>query len=83
MLVYCYRADYMAAMGEPGGGRNEVDPRFISMFAVYNVVFPSNETLSYIYLSILTGHLETFPEEVQLIAEDLMKLTLEIYKVIS
>jgi len=75
--------DYLAAMGEPGGGRNEVDPRFISMFSVYNVTFPTSETLNYIYTSILSGHLQTFLEAVQSIANGLVKLMLELYEVIS
>ncbi|EFN79036.1 Dynein heavy chain 10, axonemal [Harpegnathos saltator] len=74
---------YLAAMGEAGGGRNEVDPRFISMFSVYNVTFPSSETLDYIYTSILMGHLQTFSTEVQTIAKGLVQLTLELYEVIS
>lgn len=70
-------------MGEPGGGRNEVDPRFISMFSVYNVTSPTSETLSYIYTSILSGHLQTFSEAVQSIANGLVQLMLELYEVIS
>ncbi|KAM0726763.1 Dynein axonemal heavy chain 10 [Formica fusca] len=73
---------YLAAMGEPGGGRNEVDPRFISMFSVYNVTFPSSETLNYIYTSILSGHLQTFSEEIQSIAKGLVQLMLEIYETV-
>lgn len=78
-----FSVDYLAAMGEPGGGRNEIDPRFISMFSVYNVTFPSNETLDYIYTSILSGHLQTFSEGVRGIANGLILLTLELYEVIS
>ncbi|CAL1680177.1 unnamed protein product [Lasius platythorax] len=73
---------YLAAMGEPGGGRNEVDPRFISMFSVYNVTFPSSETLNYIYTSILSGHLQTFSEEVQSIVNGLVQLMLELYETV-
>ncbi|XP_018050925.1 PREDICTED: dynein heavy chain 10, axonemal [Atta colombica] len=73
---------YLAAMGEPGGGRNEVDPRFISMFSVYNVTFPTNETLNYIYTSILSGHLQTFSEAILSIADKLVQLTLELYEII-
>lgn len=47
---------FIAAMGEAGGGRNEVDPRFISLFSVFNVPFPSEESLHLIYSSILKGH---------------------------
>ncbi|XP_028981786.1 dynein heavy chain 10, axonemal [Diachasma alloeum] len=74
---------YLAAMGKTGGGRNEVDPRFISMFAVYNVTLPSEETLNYIYTSILSGHLQIFPEEVQGIAVTLVELTHDLYKIVT
>ena len=47
--------DYVAAMGKPGGGRNDVDPRFISLFSVFNMTFPSEASLHHIYNSILTG----------------------------
>ena len=73
---------YLAAMGKPGGGRNEVDPRFISMFSVCNVVFPADETLNYVYRSILSGHLQIFSEEVQAIAETLVQVTLSLYQVL-
>ena len=46
----------IAAMGKAGGGRNEVDPRFISLFSVFNIPFPSEESLHLIYSSILKGH---------------------------
>uniref|UniRef100_A0A6P7FV51 Dynein heavy chain 10, axonemal-like n=1 Tax=Diabrotica virgifera virgifera TaxID=50390 RepID=A0A6P7FV51_DIAVI len=71
---------YFAAMGIAGGGRNEVDPRFISMFIVINLVFPTTSTLHHIYTSILNGHLSTFDEEVQ-IAPLLMTITLNLYNV--
>uniref|UniRef100_A0A669C7U5 Dynein axonemal heavy chain 10 n=1 Tax=Oreochromis niloticus TaxID=8128 RepID=A0A669C7U5_ORENI len=47
---------FIAAMGMAGGGRNEVDPRFISLFSVFNVPFPTMESLHLIYGSILKGH---------------------------
>lgn len=47
---------FIAAMGKAGGGRNEVDPRFLSLFSVFNVPFPSEESLRLIYYSILKGH---------------------------
>ncbi|KAH1015210.1 dynein axonemal heavy chain 10 [Dendroctonus ponderosae] len=69
---------YFAAMGVAGGGRNEVDPRFISMFTVMNLVFPTTTTLHRIYSSILSGHLSAFDEEVQ-IADTLLTMTLNLY----
>ena len=47
---------FIAAMGKAGGGRNEVDPRFTSLFSVFNIPFPSEESLHLIYSSILKGH---------------------------
>lgn len=47
---------FVAAMGKAGGGRNEVDPRFMSLFNVFHVPFPSEESLHLIYFSILQGH---------------------------
>ena len=64
---------------QPGGGRNEVDPRFISLFSVFNVTFPSQESLTKIYVSILKGHLEPFKKEVKEIAPKITSATLELY----
>ncbi|XP_028025407.1 dynein heavy chain 10, axonemal [Bombyx mandarina] len=73
---------FLAAMGKAGGGRNDVDPRFISMFSVYNLQFPSENTLRHIYVSILKGHFEIFPEEIQGIVEKIVQMTLDLYKII-
>ncbi|XP_057295129.1 dynein axonemal heavy chain 10-like [Hydractinia symbiolongicarpus] len=71
---------FLAAMGEAGGGRNEVDPRFISLFSVFNVTFPSEESLRKIYVSILNGHLQPFSKEVRAISDTITTCTLELYK---
>lgn len=47
---------FIAAMGKAGGGRNEVDPRFVSLFSVFGIPFPSLESLHLIYSSIIKGH---------------------------
>ncbi|CAB0039667.1 unnamed protein product [Trichogramma brassicae] len=73
--------NFVAAMGKSGGGRHDVDPRFISMFTVYHVTFPADDTLQYIYKSILTGHLEIFPKTIQDLAEDIIKITMDLYKI--
>ncbi|KAL4712607.1 hypothetical protein ACJJTC_007202 [Scirpophaga incertulas] len=73
---------FLAAMGKAGGGRNDVDPRFLSMFSVYNLQFPSETTLRHIYLSILQGHFSIFPDEVKDIVEKIIQMTLDLYKII-
>ncbi|XP_065594770.1 dynein axonemal heavy chain 10 [Cyrtonyx montezumae] len=71
---------FIAAMGKAGGGRNEVDPRFISLFSVFNIPFPSEQSLRLIYASILKGHTAMFNESVSAISETITVCTLELYK---
>ena len=71
---------WMAAMGKPGGGRNDVDPRFISLFSVFNMTFPEEAALFSIYNSILAGHMQPFTPEIQAIVGDITNMTMELYK---
>ncbi|KAJ8266677.1 hypothetical protein GJAV_G00133350 [Gymnothorax javanicus] len=71
---------FIAAMGKAGGGRNEVDPRFISLFSVFYIPFPQEEALHHIYSSILRGHCTTFDECIQNICGKLTSCTLELYE---
>ena len=74
--------DYVAAMGKPGGGRNDVDPRFISLFSVFNMTFPSEASLLHIYNSILAGHVQPFSEDIRAAVEVLTQMTLDLYKAV-
>ncbi|KAG5468437.1 hypothetical protein LSCM1_02417 [Leishmania martiniquensis] len=44
---------FVAAMAPPGGGRNALDPRFVSLFTVFNILFPEDEAIHTIYQQIL------------------------------
>ncbi|XP_076804944.1 dynein axonemal heavy chain 10-like [Clavelina lepadiformis] len=81
-LYYKYLRDlsYIAAMGKAGGGRNEVDPRFLSLFSVFNMTFPAHESLLHIYDSILKGHTLPFSEEIQASTGKVTACTLELYE---
>ena len=72
--------DYVAAMGKPGGGRNDVDPRFISLFSVFNMTFPSEASLYHIYNSILAGHVQPFSHGIQATVPVLTEMTMDLYK---
>lgn len=72
----------LAAMGPPGGARNAVDPRFISLFNVFEIQFPSKENLHTIFQSILTGHVAAFSGDMQGISPIITDVTLEIYSYI-
>ncbi|XP_041455872.1 dynein heavy chain 10, axonemal-like [Lytechinus variegatus] len=82
ILKYIRDIGFLASMGKAGGGRNEVDPRFISLFCSFNITFPSEETLNHIYSSILAGHLQPFDESIQKLAPKITQATLDLYKVI-
>lgn len=70
-------------MGKSGGGRNEVDARFISKFCVINLQFPLEATLKHIYGSILSGHLQSFPEKVQASTDIIVQMTLDLFKIVT
>ncbi|XP_059533127.1 dynein axonemal heavy chain 10 [Myotis daubentonii] len=70
---------FVAAMGKAGGGRNEVDPRFLSLFSVFNVPFPSEMSLHLIYFSILRGHTSVFHESIIAVSDRLTRCTLQLY----
>ncbi|KAJ3349859.1 Dynein heavy chain 10, axonemal [Entophlyctis luteolus] len=70
---------FVSSMGTPGGGRNEVDPRFASLFAVFNITFPVEESLRRIYSSIIEGHTSIFTEGVKGVAKKLTTITLKLY----
>ncbi|KAJ3114591.1 Dynein heavy chain 10, axonemal [Phlyctochytrium bullatum] len=70
---------FIGAMGTPGGGRNEIDPRFASLFNVFNVTFPKEQSLQRIYSSIIEGHSMIFNEEIKGVAKKLTNITLKLY----
>ncbi|XP_077456872.1 dynein axonemal heavy chain 10-like [Stigmatopora argus] len=71
---------FIATMGKAGGGRNEVDPRFVSLFSVFSIPFPAIESLHLIYSSIIKGHTKHFEDSVQTICDKVTFCTLELYK---
>jgi dynein heavy chain len=54
----------LGAMGPPGGARSAVDPRFASLFSVFEIETPSSDNLRAIYRTILGGHVAGMPEAV-------------------
>ncbi|XP_015260407.1 PREDICTED: dynein heavy chain 10, axonemal [Cyprinodon variegatus] len=74
---------FIAAMGKAGGGRNEVDPRFISLFSVFSSPFPTMESLHLIYASIIKGHTKLFETGIRMVCDTVTECTLELYKHIT
>lgn len=69
----------VCSMGSPGGGRNEIDPRFASLFSVFNIPFPRDASLTRIYSSIIDGFTSNFSVEVQMVSSAITPLTLKLY----
>ncbi|XP_060895064.1 dynein axonemal heavy chain 10 [Labrus mixtus] len=70
---------FIAAMGQAGGGRNEVDTRFVSLFSVFSIPFPALESLKLIYASIIKGHTRQFEDAIQKACDKVIVCTLELY----
>ena len=56
---------FIGAMGPPGGARNMLDPRFVSLFDAFEVQFPSTSNLQTIYTSILANHVASLSEDIR------------------
>nr|CCC47395.1 putative dynein heavy chain, fragment [Trypanosoma vivax Y486] len=71
---------FVAAMAPPGGGRNALDPRFVSLFTVFNILFPSDESINTIYGQILSDAYKSMAKEVTEITGVLTTMTLNLYQ---
>ncbi|KAJ2996626.1 Dynein heavy chain 10, axonemal [Globomyces sp. JEL0801] len=74
---------FMSAMGTPGGGRSEIDPRFAALFAVFNITFPKETSLLRIYSSILEGQTTIFSDTIKRAATKLTTITLKLFSEIA
>ena len=70
---------FVTAMLPPGGGANAVDPRYLSLFSTFVLLFPNQETVEQIYAKILQKHLQNFSEDIQQIVPKLTQITVKLY----
>ena len=73
---------YIGAMGPPGGGRNNVDPRFVALFSVFNLPDPTSEVLKHMYSSIINERLRDFSPSVKDAAAKFPDAMLELFSYI-
>ncbi|KAJ3032226.1 Dynein heavy chain 6, axonemal [Rhizophlyctis rosea] len=71
--------EIVAACAPPGGGRNNVTPRFLRHFNMLNIPMPSELSLSKIFRSIVEGFLKPFATEVRGVGEAIVNSSIEIY----
>lgn len=72
---------YFAVMGTWEGGRHAIDARFLSQFALFNIIGPKDNAVIYIYQSILKGHLSEFETELLPMADTLVAATIKLFNV--
>eukprot|EP00898_Chlorokybus_atmophyticus_P003847 jgi/Chlat1/4463/Chrsp29S04567 len=73
--------NFVAAMGPPGGGRNNVTSRYLRHFNTVAVSQVADTSLLTIFTSILNWHLNAnpFPTEVRALTSAVTAATLEVY----
>jgi hypothetical protein len=72
----------LAAMGLPGGGKNQISDRILSRFNVINMTFPSETQIGRIFGTLLKQHLADFEEEVRMIGKQNNTCVLETHFII-
>ncbi|KAJ3068328.1 Dynein heavy chain 6, axonemal [Podochytrium sp. JEL0797] len=70
--------EIVACCAPPGGGRNNVTPRFLRHFNMFNIAAPSEMSLGKIFKSIVEGFLKPFANEVRC-TDAIVNSAIEIY----
>lgn len=74
---------FVAAMGQPGGGRNDIPSRIKRQFCVFNCPLPSDVAIDKIFSVIGQGHYNVkrgFPLEVRSLIKKIIPLTRLLWK---
>lgn len=80
---YIMDSQLIAAMGHPGGGRNQICGRTQSRFAVVNATFPSDSQIIKIFDSILQSKFVEYDPEIKQLSVNIATATLNVFKVVN
>eukprot|EP00505_MAST-04D_sp_SCG-Rhode-Island_P000545 Stramenopile-MAST_4_protein_545 len=69
----------VVAGGPPGGGRNELTPRFVRHFNLLCLPPADDDTMTTIFGSILNGFYVTFSQDVKLLSKAIVESSIEIF----
>lgn len=74
---------FLAAMGQPGGGRNDIPSRFKRQFCIFNCPLPNDASIDKIFGVIAQGHYNVkrgFSPEVRNLIKKLISVTRTLWK---
>ena len=74
---------FVAAMIQPGGGRNDIPSRLKRQFTILNCTLPANASIDKIFSSIGSGYFNTergFPAELQKMVNPLVSSTRKLWQ---
>ncbi|KAJ0399007.1 hypothetical protein P43SY_008327 [Pythium insidiosum] len=77
----CEDLQYVAAMGHPGGGRNDIPNRLKRQFFLFNLILPSLTSIDDIYGQMLSGRFDkdTFTKDSLTIVGKLTRATIDLW----
>jgi dynein heavy chain len=71
--------EFIAAMGEPGGGRQELTERIVSNFHLICFTFPSEGVMKRIYETICECKFNGFYEDIRVLIDQLPIATIQVF----
>lgn len=80
ILTITQDVNIVAACAPPGGGRNNMTPRFVRHFNILCIHPPSEQSLRVIFGSIFGGFLDNFGDEIKSLGKPIVNASVELYR---